>query len=466
MNKFPKLYKIDTNNKERVWKCWVKENILYRRYGLVEGKKTESQREFEGKNIGKANETSPEEQAYSEATKEWVKHIDKGYKPKEDDHKGQKMMENIMEEKKKSGGHNINAVASANSSRKGRSVKRDIEDTNISTSSFQNIIPMKANVWELEDEKDPTSVKNKVAKYFSKVEGKGKSAKLLNTEFFAQAKLDGWRAVIRLDENDEVIITSNSGKQYPFFTTLRKKVKRWLKKINKEELNNLLLDGFDGELFSMNLYEEDGTYIPEEKRFSTICSMCGLSRSEPHILEDQIQFHIFDLVDLSGKISQTERFKSLEKLFDIIPIKCESHIVKVPTQVVENIEEVPKVHDEYASLGYEGVVLRSYELVYLPNKRSNFMRKYKHFIDHEYEVIGAKRDKGVEVEYFVWVLKNEDGEEFSAKPIGTREEKKEWYKNKEKFIGKFLTVKFQEFTETGVPRFPVAKNFRGGVGKD
>lgn len=453
----PPLFAIDAKNKERVWKCWVIKNVVYREYGLVDGKKTNSNRVFEGKSIGKKNETTPENQAWAEANKEWVKHIDKEYKPRSNDTEGIILMKRVVEEKSKTGGHNINAGAALGS----REVKNITESKTkkyiVSVNDdYKSVIPMKAHTWELKDEQDPYSVHPKVSKYFSK-----------NPAFYGQPKLDGWRAIINIVGSD-VIITSNSGKQYPWFSTLRTCIKEWLKGVEDQ-----ILDGLDGELYATQIKDERGNIISDEARFSTICSMCGLARSEPHILENQIQYHIFDLVDKSGKISQTERFKKLDALFGRFKNSSEfsksgkfSRLVQVPVKIIKSVNEVPKFHNEFSMLGYEGVVLRTFENYYKPGKRSNEMRKYKHFIDNEYEITGCKLDKGVDKEHFVWVLKTENGDEFSAKPKGTREEKNDWYDNSKKYIGKWMTVKFQEYSDDKIPRFPIAKEFRTGRGKD
>lgn len=447
---FPLLYKVDKNDQKREWECWVISNTLYRKYGLMDGKKVKSQRIFLGKNIGKSNETSPQEQAISEGMKEWTKQIDKEYLPLEDDTEGQKLLKKVLDEKNKTGGHNINTSAGAGI-KKQKNIKRKIEETFI-VENFQAIIPMKAHVWELENENDPKSVKPKVLKYFTD--------KKEPTSFYGQPKLDGWRAIVSI-KNDQIVITSNSGKQYPFFKDLR----RDFKKLFDSFTSDFQIDGFDGEIYNTEIYDKDGDYIPEDKRFSTICSICSLSRSEPHELESQIQFHVFDIVDKSGKLNQIERFKILDDIFG--RVKCsKSMIVKVQTEIIDSYEKVPEYHDKFAAMGYEGIVLRSFDLLYQPGKRSNHMRKHKNFKDEEFEIVGAECDKGISVEHFTWILKNKNDLIFGAKPKGTREEKFEWYKNRKKYTGKYLTVKFQEYTETGVPRFPIAKNFRSSPGED
>jgi len=456
----PTLFTIDSKNKERYWKCEVIDNTLHREYGLIDGKKTQSSREFQGKSIGKKNETSPEDQAWIEANKEWIKHIDKDYHPAKDDKKGIEMYKKVKKAKVKSGGHNINSGA-AIGAKEHKNISRKKSDSCIIEDNNRLLIPMKAQVWELENEKDSNSVKHKVMKYFSKIEGKGKTATLHTTDFYCQPKLDGWRAIISKTLKNEILITSNSGKQYPWFKSLRTIIKEY---VTRKDIN--ILDGLDGELYSLELYDKKGEYISEDKRFTTICSICGLARTEPHDLEDQIQFHVFDLVDSTGKIPQNERFKMLDDFFEILPDEVKSRVIRVQTHIVDNPKQVSEYHNKYAEQGYEGVMLRSFRNLYKIGKRSNELRKYKNFIDSEYQIIDCKVDQGVSTEHFVWVLKTENNQEFSAKPTGVREEKKYWFENKTKYIGRFMTVKFQEYTEDGIPRFPIAKEFRTNKSMD
>ncbi len=467
----PILLSIDSTGKERYWKCWVVDNILYREYGVVGGKPINSERSFEGKSLGKKNETTPEEQAWAEANKEWIKHIDKEYLPADDDEEGQSLLENILSSKQKSGGHNINSVA-ASGGRATKNISRKKTDTcMVNEIEGGAVIPMKAEVWELEDESDPTSVLPKVAKYFSECTGKGKNLVMNSTEFYAQPKLDGWRCRVmiqfnKVTEEAEIVMTSNSGKQYPWFSSLRTLFKEWLtcSKIDSADL----LDGLDGELYCDQFVDENGAVMDPLTKFSTVCSICGLSRSEPHPLEDQIQFHCFDLIDKSGTISQKDRFNQRNHLFKCMPqsIKNTRRIIKVETLVLDNIDKIPETHNSFVDLGYEGIVVRTMNMMYKCGKRSPFMRKVKTMRDEEYEIFGCKLDKGVSSEHFVWILKTNDGKEFYSKPMGTKEQKLEWYRLRKNYIGKFLTVKFQEFSEDGVPRFPIAKAIRAGKGTD
>lgn len=457
----PTLYGVDSKGKNRMWKCWVVGDTIFREHGLVNGKKILSERQFEGKSIGKKNETTPEEQAWMEANKEWVAHISKEYAPHPNDKEGQKLVNLMDNVTKKTGGSNVNAVAAISKETKVKNLSRKKEDT-LMVDEIQGgaIIPMKAQPWELVDEADPYSVASKVAKYFSTTEGKGKSLVLKPTPFYGQWKLDGFRCRVMV-QKDGIVMTSNSGKQFPHFSNLRKSISEWLENVDKTEL----LDGLDGELYAPQIIGTDGKALSDDARFSMISSICGLARSVPHELEDQLEFHCFDLFDKSGTIDQVARFKHRDNVFKKLPKTCKN-IIKVETRILDAVRQVVEFHGESAEKGYEGVILRTFSLKYRPGTRSPELRKFKLFKDEEYEIVDCKVDKGVELQHFTWILKTEDGKEFSAKPMGTKEEKLEWYANRKSHIGKFITVKFQEFSDDGIPRFPIAKGFRSGKGTD
>jgi hypothetical protein len=57
----------------------------------------------------------------------------------------------------------------------------------------------------------------------------------------------------------------------------------------------------------------------------------------------------------------------------------------------------------------------------------------------------------------------ETSERFDVKMKGSMDKLKEIWENKDSYIGKTLTVMFQERTKNGIPRFPVGLRLRGDV---
>lgn len=65
--------------KVRVWKCWTEGATVVVEHGQLDGKQTSKRYDAQAKNIGKANETTPEQQALLEADAKVVKQLKSGY---------------------------------------------------------------------------------------------------------------------------------------------------------------------------------------------------------------------------------------------------------------------------------------------------------------------------------------------------------------------------------------------------
>ena len=80
MKTLPTLFSRTSTGAIQTWQMIVDDNKYYSITGQQDGKKIENEPTVcEGKNIGKKNETSPSEQAYSEAQAKWDKKSKTGY---------------------------------------------------------------------------------------------------------------------------------------------------------------------------------------------------------------------------------------------------------------------------------------------------------------------------------------------------------------------------------------------------
>jgi hypothetical protein len=134
--------------------------------------------------------------------------------------------------------------------------------------------------------------------------------------------------------------------------------------------------------------------------------------------------------------------------------------VNVETRWVKTKSDLPVVHKQYMDAGYEGTMIREASSVYEIGKRSNYLLKLKDFKTDEYKVIGMRECAGKDVGTPIWVCTTENGQEFTVRPEGTQEKRRDMFKNGDRYIGKMLTVKYQNLTDLGVPRFPVGIVFR------
>lgn len=76
----PTLYKKTATGADQEWTIWTEGNVIVTRWGQVGGAIQETRDVIEtGKNIGRSNETTPEQQAVAEAQSQWEKKLKKGY---------------------------------------------------------------------------------------------------------------------------------------------------------------------------------------------------------------------------------------------------------------------------------------------------------------------------------------------------------------------------------------------------
>ena len=225
--------------------------------------------------------------------------------------------------------------------------------------------------------------------------------KYITEPFYVQPKLDGVR-----------LLVSNKG----CFSRTGKPVH------GVDHLANGLKDGeyLDGECYAPN------------KTFEEITSMFKMN-------PESLEFHVFDYFDMNRpNLTFEERMKH----------------VTVDTFHVKKKSEIVGYHDMFVSQGHEGIMIRDAMSTYEIGKRSNYLLKYKAFQTEEYPIVDVKEGTGREKGTAIWICKTGE-QHFSVKPEGTLEKRREYLVEKEKYIGKQLTVRFQNLTAIGVPRFPV-----------
>lgn len=457
--KLPPLYTIDKNGKERLWTIKVEGNKVIRTQGLVSGKKQTTVRKFFGKNQNKSNETTPSEQAEYQAGSMWMKQTDKGYLPKSKI--GKQLFSKVKKESEKNGGHHSNSVNVL----LGRKTKNLQHSNNYGTSTI-NRTPMKAQYYDCQmlDGGVIGEPLPKVKKYLFKDNCECDEDECYCSTVFVQRKYDGIRCLATFKDG-ECYLTSNNKKIFPHLSH----IKEQLLKIYSEKSELIGDFSLDGELFSENFENDDGELLSNEDRFRTIAGCCSLSRKEPHIFENQINYVVFDLADYSSNMTQKERFDILEKIFeDTINLSFENdtpNIMYCGYDIAETHDEILHLHRNYRDEGYEGTMIRSSRLLY-SHKRSNFLRKLKDVYEDEYEVVGAVKDRGVGDENFTWICKSDvldpktgNYKTFKVKPEGHNDDKIDMYFHRDDYVGKLLTVKYQEELN-GIPRFGIGKYFR------
>lgn len=124
-------------------------------------------------------------------------------------------------------------------------------------------------------------------------------------------------------------------------------------------------------------------------------------------------------------------------------------------KIIHSDEEAIEYLDKCLNLGYEGCVLRPFDKEYAFGQRPSFNRKLKRFQDSEFEILDIIEygTRGQKVGFGCkFICRNDiDGGTFESIPLGDYDKRIEYIDNKEKYIGKLAKVKFYERTINSLP---------------
>jgi DNA ligase-1 len=248
---------------------------------------------------------------------------------------------------------------------------------------------------------------------------------------YVQPKIDGLRCLFYY-RSGEWAAQSRTG---AYFSTVDH-IKETLSNVPKEIV-------LDGELYSDTIPFETLAGLLKKKKISV---------SDLEKLR-HVKYHCYDVYLPQKKDADfEERYTVLSKL----------PVLQVVTEKVQKMEEFQEKFGEYTSQGYEGIMVRTLSGKYSLNYRSKDLCKYKEFEESEYEIKGFTQGDGRDVGTVIWICVTEQGKEFHVRPRGTHEQRSEWYREGVKYVGKKLTVIYQNLSEQGIPRFPVGKAVREG----
>ncbi|CAH6421694.1 ATP-dependent DNA ligase [uncultured virus] len=179
----------------------------------------------------------------------------------------------------------------------------------------------------------------------------------------------------------------------------------------------------------------------------------------------------------------------------------------VQAQLARNHEEILMQHDVHVAAGYEGIMIKKIsigikderyngvvsksrklqsnfcdsaldptkldlvaginlhdnkaynETLYKPGK-GNHILKYKRFIDEEALIINVTEAEGTEKGAAIFIVQDQRGNQFPVRMRGDFETRRFWFQNPQLVIGKEVTIRYQELSIYGVPRFPVGVTIR------
>ena len=254
---------------------------------------------------------------------------------------------------------------------------------------------------------------------------------------FSQPKFDGTRSIGICGLVDKPCLYSRNRKVYPHL----EHIQAVLRKLPA----GLILDG---ELYTRAVNFQDIVGLVKKKTL----------KETDRVAHDLIQLHVYDIVD--ARLTFEERLGVLRKLFADHASTMGSVLQLCLTEEITKAAEVKTKFDEYVAAGFEGVMMRNKKGLYAVGHRSSDLLKYKEMMDEEYKIVGFYEGEGEEAGCVLWECALDSGKTFRCRPKGTLEERRALFKRGKEFVGKMLTVQFQELTPDGVPRFPVGITIR------
>lgn len=188
-----------------------------------------------------------------------------------------------------------------------------------------------------------------------------------------------------------------------------------------------------------------------------------------HEIRPKLEFHIFDgLTDLITPDTEFWLRKSslLSNISCMLESGYCPHIKVVKYVFLESEADLYAAHRDAVDRGYEGLMLRNMKGLYESGKRSSDLQKYKEFMDKEFMIIGYEVDKEGCI---VFTCLNDLNHLPFNVIFGDKDWKKGAAQEGEKYLQKALTVKFQNrYKGTLLPQFPTGVVFREGswIGKE
>tara|TARA_Y100000310_G_scaffold275690_1_gene292353 strand:- start:479 stop:1720 length:1242 start_codon:yes stop_codon:yes gene_type:complete len=264
----------------------------------------------------------------------------------------------------------------------------------------------------------------------------------INWPCYVQPKIDGVRCTVG-KEDGAIKMFTRKGKSMTPMPHVEKELEELFK---QAELLNWKTDTLylDGELYSDEL---------------TFQELAGVLRRHKNTKEtlNKIYLVVFDMFWRDEDTEYNIRQEVLKRLFKSLP-KFSTRLIE--TEMVRDHRDMHLKHNEYILQGFEGIILRNTNGVYKMKHRSPDLQKYKSFLDSEYEICDFKQGDGTEKGCVVWKCKTTDDKPFWVRPKGTQEERRKQFNKGSSYIKKQLTVRYQELTDDGIPRFPVGISIR------
>jgi DNA ligase-1 len=199
--------------------------------------------------------------------------------------------------------------------------------------------------------------------------------------------------------------------------------------------------------------ELDGELYLHEMPFEYIHSIVGRTVNI-HPDHELMNYHIFDLINHEVQYARTFALDAMKYL-----INSQHNLITVSSDICMDFKDVMEVYNSYVEDGYEGMIVRHVDSMYV-RKRSTFMMKFKPKQQDTYLIVGYKeevsKDGDPKGSLGALVCVGSDGTEFAVGTGFTHAQRADLWAARDKLKNASAIVSYQHITSgKKVPRFPV-----------
>ena len=181
----------------------------------------------------------------------------------------------------------------------------------------------------------------------------------------------------------------------------------------------------------------------------------SLARKYQKGVTETLEFHLFDLI--IPDMSFVDRHTILVEALRNYGAGLGNVFALVHYEWVSDEAEMKDFHGRFTERGYEGLMIRHASGEYGIARRSPELFKYKQFLSDEACITDVWEDNNQNAMLTV-LMKN--GKSCKVTPKRSHEARKQMLTDREDFIGKWITVKYQGLTEDGIFQFPIGMDLR------
>jgi hypothetical protein len=312
--------------------------------------------------------------------------------------------------------------------------------------------------------------------------------KHLKFPLYVQPKLDGVRCLVFIPSYncgyEKIIIYSRTLKEYPNYNYIKIALYSCLNQLFDQENNQSIY--LDGELYKHGKKLQDisgdsrsSKSKVSDKKNKKIKNFIGMP-------DEYNEYHIYDcFYPKELNIPYSERKDQISELFNgiskniinILGVSSSDIIKPVKTTYVKSLVDAKKIFNKLVNNGYEGIILRNTEGIYLANSKKTgaFMRsknlvKMKIKYSDEFEIVGfTEGTKGKDKGAIIWIAKIKDetkDKTFNITPKDmTYDERYKLFIDAQdnfnkKYLGRMMTVEYEDLSKGGIPLRAKACSFR------